>query len=188
MCGYYDQFHEELIPDWKSYTKFGPIFKYKASGQEVTDLIARLHALMSGESDKPGATYAQFQDGMQKYAAERGYTYTSNSIFSRGEFQFDLYKQSVEAGKPVVLFLSGFSMLDGIDEYTGRDVVRSGYCPLTHVEVGCGYKTYDYYTSNGKKTTSIYLKVASGLSDYNIGYLNINGGGNIDKAVSVEIR
>ena len=28
----------------------------------------------------------------------------------------------------------------------------------------------------------------SGLSDYNIGYLNINGGGNIDKAVSVEIR
>ena len=78
-------------------------------------------------------------------------------------------------------------MLDGIDEYTGRDVVRSGYCSLTHVEVGCGYKTYDYYTSNGKRTTSIYLKVASGLSDYNIGYLNINGGGNMDKAVSVEI-
>lgn len=189
VCGYYDQFHEELIPDWKSYTKFGPVFKYKTGGgQTIEDLIAKLHALMSGDSDKPGATYAQFQDGMQKYAAERGYTYTSSSVFSRGEFQFDLYKQSVEAGKPVVLFLSGFSMLNGIDEYTGRDVVRSGYCPLTHVEVGCGYKTYDYYTSNGKKTTSIYLKVASGLSDYNIGYLNINGGGNIDKAVSVEIR
>lgn len=188
VFGYYDQFYEDLIPDWKAYTKLGTVFKYKKGGQAIEDLTKRLHNLMLSGSDEKGATYAEFQDGMQKYAAERGHTYTSSSVFYKGKFQFDKYKQSVDAGKPVVLFLSGFTMLDGIDEATGRDTVRSSYCALTHVEVGCGYKVYNYYGSNGKKTTNIYLKVASGLSDYNIGYLNINGYGNIDKAISVEIH
>lgn len=144
---------------------------------------------MSAGSGYEGTTYAEFQDGMEKYVSSHGYTYTTTNVFSWGHFDFEKYKQSVENEKPVAIFLSGFAFLDDIEEQGNRDTINSSYCVLTHVVVGCGYKQDNYYDiGNRKKLTRTYLKVASGFSDYNIGYLNINSLGNIDKAISVKIQ
>lgn len=189
LIGYYDRFYENLIPDYKVYRTLGTSFSYKATSQEIINLTAELHTLMSTDVGKQGTTYAEFQDGMQKYISGKGYTYTTTSVFSWGKFSFDKYKQSVESGKPVALFLSGFAFRVGIEESTGRDVIHNDYCALTHVAVGCGYKQDTYYDSNNREIAAkTYLKVSSGLSGYDIGYLNITGIGNIDKAISVEIK
>ena len=188
LLGYYDRFNENLIPNYKTYTKLGSVLKYKTKSEEIVGLTEELQALMA-VTDGEGTTYAEFQDGMEKYVSSHGYTYSTANLFSWGSFDFEKYRQSVENDKPVAIFLNGFAFLKNIEEKESTDTVNSSYCALTHVAVGCGYKRDTYYdASNRVITTRTYLKVASVLSDYNIGYLNINSLGNIDRAISVLIQ
>ncbi len=190
LIGYYDRFFENLIPDYKVYRKLGTSFTYKGTSEaKIIELTAELHNLMSTNPEREGTTYAEFQQGMTEYVSEHGYTYTTTNMFSWGNFDFGKYKQAVESGKPVALFLSGFALVNSIQENPNMDIISSGYCALTHVVVGCGYKQHTYYDANNKQIgQKTYLKVASALQEYKIGYLNINGLGNIDKAISVEIK
>jgi len=49
---------------------------------------------------------------MEEYAAiHGGYTYTSSTVMSKGVFDINAYKASVQAGKPVALFLSNFAFM-----------------------------------------------------------------------------
>lgn len=190
LIGYYDRFNENLIPNYKVYRKLGTSFTYKATSEpQIVELTAQLHTLMSTDQGKQGTTYTEFQEGMTEYVSSHGYTYVTTNMFSWGNFDFGKYKQAVESGKPVALFLSSFAFLNTIQENTNRDVINSGYCSLTHVVVGCGYKQYTYYDANNRQIgQNVYLKVASALQEYKIGYLNINGFGNIDRAIAVEIK
>ena len=84
--------------------------------------------------------------------------------------------------------MTGFALVNEIIETTNMDTVLSGYSMAPHVMVGCGYKIDKYYNSNGAiQDTRTYLKVASGSNIYGIGYLNINGLGQMDRAISVTI-
>lgn len=189
LIGYYDRFNENLIPDYKVYKKLGASFSYKAPNEIIIAVMAELHDLMLTDVGKKGTTFPDFQTGMNKYVSQKGYTYVSNDVLSRGSFNIDNFKQSVQSGKPVALFLSGFAFLSSIEEVNGVDFIHSEYCAATHISVACGYKIYNYYNSNNQLiATRTYLKVASGLAGYDITYLNINNLGNIDNAISVEIK
>ncbi len=189
LIGYYDQFCENLIANYKTYIRLGSTFRYKSATTEIDNLIIQLGNLMSGTSQQQGVTFSQFQAGMNSYVTGKGYTYTTVNMLTNGVFDFNSYKNAVESGKPVALFLNGFAMLESIVEGNNIDTVNSAVTSYTHVAVGCGYKCDTYYdSSNNVITTRRYLKVASGLSDYNIGYVNINGYGEINKAISVQIQ
>lgn len=188
LIGYYDRFFENLIPDYQVYRTLGSLLIYKSNSIQIENLKIELHTLMSTDSGNAGTTFAQFQDGMNKYVTQHGYSYRTTNLMSWGNLKIDSYKQSVQGGKPVALFLSGFSMLNKHETGEGKDTITSGYCALTHVEIGCGYKIYTYYNANNTVIAErTYLKVASGLGEYGIGYLNLNGAGNLDRAISVEI-
>lgn len=189
LIGYYDQFCENLIANYKTYIRLGSTFRYKSATTEIDNLIIQLKNLMTGDSQQQGTTFSQFQAGMNSYVTGKGYTYTTVNMLTNGVFDFNSYKNAVESGKPVALFLNGFAMLESIVEGNNIDTVNSAVTSYTHVAVGCGYKCDTYYdSSNNVITTRRYLKVASGLSDYNIGYVNINGYGEINKAISVQIQ
>lgn len=189
LIGYYDQFCENLIPNYKTYIKLGSTFRYKSATTEIDNLIIQLKNLMTGDSQQQGTTFSQFQAGMNSYVTGKGYTYTTVNMLTNGVFNFNSYKNAVEGGKPVALFLNGFAMIESIVEGNNIDTINSAVTSYTHVAVGCGYKCDTYYdSSNNVITTRRYLKVASGLSDYNIGYVNINGYGEINKAISVQIQ
>lgn len=188
VLGYYDRFCENLIPNYKSYIKLGSMMRYKTGTVEIANLISELNSLMGTDVGQLGTTFSEFQAGMQRYVSEKGYTYQTESVFSWGKFDFEKYKSEVEEERPVVLFLSGYAIVNSFSESSVTDTIKSGYAETTHVAVGCGYKTDVYYNANGNVSdTRNYLRVASGLEQYGIGYLNINGFGNIDKAISVEI-
>lgn len=188
LIGYYDQFCENLIPNYKTYIKLGSTFRYKSATTEIDNLIIQLGNLMSGGTQQ-GVTFSQFQAGMNSYVSGKGYTYTTVSMLTNGVFNFNSYKNAVESGKPVALFLNGFGMIDGIVEGNNIDTIQTSITSYTHVAIGCGYKCDTYYdSSNNVITTRRYFKVASGLSDYNIGYVNMNVYGEINKAISVQIQ
>lgn len=189
IIGYYDRFYENLIPNYKSYIQVGSVIRYRTGTTQVFDLVEELYVLMGTDVNHLGTTFAEFQSGMSQYVTNKGYTYSTTNIFSNGNFNIASYKSSVQNGKPVALFMTGYALLNGITEETNMDTISSGYSANTHVMVGCGYKIDKYYNSNGAlQETRTYLRVASGSDIYGIGYLNINALGQMDRAISVTIN
>ena len=188
LIGYYDRFYENLIPNYKSYVQLGSVVRYKTGTTEVLNVVEQLYVLMGTDVNHLGTTFSEFQNGMLQYVTNKGYTYTTTNVFSNGSFNMDAYKYSVQNGKPVAIFMTGYALLNGITESNNIDTISSGYSAASHVMIGCGYRIDKYYNSNGTmQGVRNYLKVASGSNIYNIGYLNINALGQMDKAISVTI-
>lgn len=185
---YYDRFYENLIPDYQVYVTIGPVVVYKSLNGTILNLLDTLSQYMLIGEPHEGTTFSEFQHGMETYVEEKGLTYTSTSVFLNGSFNLDRYKNAVHSNKPVAIFMMNFAMFNGITEGTGVDSLSSSFCSISHVVVGCGYRTDTYYDANGNViTTRNYLKVSSGLFGYGVGYLNINGMSDIRNAISIEI-
>ncbi len=185
---YWDRFCENIIPNFEPMSVIGPFVVYKTITTEVEALGLELVELMQIGEPHEGTTFSEFQLGMETLVERQGYTYTTTNLFSGGSFNFNNYKNSVENNIPVALFLSDYNMLNGIREEEGLDTIGNGYSPVSHVTAACGYKIDTYYDeSDNVIQTRNYIKVASGLISYGIGYLNINGVTTIDRAISIQV-
>lgn len=189
LIGYYDRYCENLIPNFQNYRVLGTTIIYKSLTTETSNVITTLKDLMGTDKNQPGTTFSGFQSGMSEYVSSHGYTYSSESVLSGGNFDFSKYKNALESNKPVALFLNNYALLSSIQENGGQDVIYSEHSTVAHVVVACGYKQHHYYNSNGQKTAErTYLKVCSGITTRGICYLNINSVSKIDKAISVNIN
>ena len=183
---YYDRFCENIMPDFVPYMTLGTAIVYRSTSSHISNMTLELVDLMLIGEPHAGVTFSEFQLGMETFVEQQGYTYTSTNLFSNGSFNLNNYKNAVENGKPCAIFLTDFTMSNGIREEEGQDTIGCGYCPISHVVAGCGYKIDTYYDANDNViTTRTYLKVASGLNSYGIGYLSLNEVNTISKAISI---
>ena len=183
---YYDRFCANLIPNYEPMVRIGPFIKYDNGSPETIQVAIDLVDLMLIGEPHQGTTFSEFELGMETYAEQHGYTYTSTNLFSWGSFSLNNYKNAVQNNMPVALFLTNFTMNNGINEREGQDTIGCGFCPVSHVAAGCGYRIDTYYDADGDEiTTRTYLKVASGLNSYGIGYLSLNETTTISKAISI---
>lgn len=188
VLAYYDRFYENLIPNYQCYVTMGPAVIYKSLSGEIIDLINVLAEYMLIGEPHAGTTFSEFQYGMETYVEEKGLTYSTTNVMQNGSFNLDRYKNSVHNNKPVALFMMDFAMLGSTVVGEGMETIYSGYCAVPHVVVGCGYRTDTYYDANGNVVTNRhYLKVASSIINYGIGYMNINGVTDIRNAISINI-
>ena len=185
LLTYYDRFCENIMPNYDPMIRVGSIVRYRTSSEEMENVGYQLVDMMLIGEPHEGVTFSEFQLGMETFVEQQGYTYTTTNLFTNGSFNFNSYKTAVESGKPCALFLTNFTMSNGIAEGDGQDTIGRGYCPVSHVAAGCGYKIDTYYDANNNIiSTHTYLLVASGLIRYNIGYLSLSGT-TISKAISV---
>ncbi len=185
---YWDRFCVNIMPNYDPMMVVGPFVSYKVGSVEVEDLTLDLVDLMVIGEPHEGVTFSEFQVGMKALVERQGYTYTTTNLFTNGSLDFNSYKDSVENNIPVAIFLTDFNMLNGITESDGQDRIGNGYCPVSHIAAGCGYKIDTYYDAyDNVIQTRNYLKVASGLNSYGIGYININGVTTIDRAISIQV-
>ncbi len=185
---YWDRFCTNIVPNYDPMATVGPFVFYKGVTQEAENLGLELVELMQIGEPHEGTTFSEFQLGMETLVERQGYTYTTTNLFSNGSFNFNNYKNSVENNIPVALFLTDFNMLNGISEGDGIDTIGNGYCSVSHVTAACGYKIDTYYDANNNVIqTRNYIKVASGLNSYGIGYLNNNGVTTVSKAISIQV-
>ncbi len=191
IIGYYDRFYENLMPNHQAYIVFGGTIKYKNTSAEITALVGTMKEYMAVDGVEQGTTFSGFQQGMERYVEEKGYTYSTTSMMSWGSFNFESYKNTVSNEIPVAIFLNGYTMNNGITEEDNADNISNSYRAATHVEVGIGYRIDTYYNANGGVVaTRKYARVASGLSAYGIGYLNVssNVSGQVVNAIAVNIN
>ncbi len=191
VIAYYDRFFENLMPNFQAYFVIGTVIRYRSVHTELSNLVETMRVYMAVDGVPQGTTFTGFQQGMNRYVAEKGYTYSTTSVMNFGALNLSLYKQTVQQEVPVALFLNGYTMINGITESEGQDTINNGHSTATHVEVGIGYKCETYYNANGGViTTRNYLKVVSGLNSYEIGYLNISANANsqLVHAIAIDIN
>lgn len=182
LIGYYDRFYEELVPDYQTYIQMGNMLVYRAASAEIAEVMIALKGYMG--TDK-GTTFNGFQKGMKTYVEKHGRIYTIEDI---GNLNFDKYKASVEANKPVALFLSDYSFYLGAASTDTGEMIKTEYSSVAHVVVGCGYQVDTYYDSLGNVLfTRTYLKIASGFDIRGLTYLCLDGQSTIDRATAVII-
>lgn len=188
VLGYYDRMFENLIPNYKTYTKLGSVIKYRGQSVEIEDCMDNLYQLMETDINQAGTTYSGFQNGMKKYVANQGYTYNTQSVLSFGSMDLNKFTTAVRSGKPVVLFLSEYTIVQNEIENQNSDIVYTSHISVSHVVAACGYKVEKYYNENEELVDQrVYLKVASGFLNYGIAYLRLDNNA-VDHAIAITIN
>ncbi len=188
VIGYYDRFYPNLVPNETTYIMLGTNFMYKGMSVSIGNICVQLSNLMGTTSS--GTTFSGFNAGMAIYVQQQGYSYSSSSVFTNGNFDFNKYKTAVQNGKPVSLFLTSYAFYMGTTTANNVDTIESDICAYTHVAVGCGYKAVTYYDANNNViSTQMYLRVSTGLALYpGLCYLNASAYTTINNAIAITIQ
>ena len=186
VIGYYDRMCEDLIPNYVAYYKMGSGFFYRGQGAETQAVMDRLYTLMGTDTNGAGTTFNGFQNGMNAYVNEHGYSYITEDL---GSINLEKYKAAVESNKPVAIFLSAYSIRVGSTNDGSSETIKSDRSTVGHVVIGYGYKIDTYYNSSNQViATRTYLRVESGLYTYRMSYLCLDGKSTIDRATAITIQ
>ena len=182
--GYYDRFNENLLPDYKTYSKLGSRIIYKVQNDVISSLVNQLKDLMQGEQE--GATFAEFTNGMTTYVTRAGYTYTQQDVMSGSSLNMTKIKTAITEGKPILLFLKNFTFAK-TQETSSVLTIENAYGNYTHVTACYGYTEIEYYNNNKLVYTAKLLKIKSGfIETAEYSYLNVSNS-HIDEAISTYV-
>lgn len=183
---FFDRYKTNLIANYTPGSALGQSYLYKEFGTELESVVGQLYSDMGTNSINQGTTINQFKSGLSTYCARKGYSTTYSSCMSNGSLNYNLLKENINDGLPIVLFLDGFTVSDHTDNGNSESISYNNYA-AAHVMVGFGYREVTYTLSNGNTRTDKYVRVASGLKERKRGYYNINRNTTIDDAFIVEI-
>ncbi len=184
IIGFYDRYHEDLIPNHKAgYESYG-FYLYSLQDNYVGDAIKQLYSDMNGTAD--GISETNFKKGMQKYCEDKGFNCIFTPITSSGKLNFSSVKQSINENKPIALLVSTYTVAN-IAGYDGYDRYDYDYYYGNHIMAGFGYYGLDYTLTDGSSLRSEFVYVASGYSKPVDAFFNINYSTNINSAYKVYI-
>ena len=174
VVGYYDKYFEDLIPNYTGY--YAATGKYKrADNTHVPAMISSLYTLMRTNVDDVGVSRSDCLAGLSSYVDSKNLDLTYTTVKAPdGSFNETVYKTAINNGQPTLLFCYTVELLDlaldDTQDWVG--VIQTG---SAHVMVAFGYRKIQYYDANNNNfRTDTYLKVASGWSANNMGYVKIN--------------
>lgn len=183
---FFDRYKTNLIANYTPGSALGQSYLYKEFGTELESVVGQLYSDMGTNSVNQGTTINQFKSGLSTYCERKGYSITYTSCMSNGSLNYNLLKENINDGLPIVLFLYGFTISENNDNGNSESISYNNYV-AAHVMVGFGYREVTYTLSNGNSRTDKYVRVASGLNERKRGYYNINRNTTIDDAFIVEI-
>ena len=174
IVGFYDRYYPDLIPNWTPYSTVNNMYKF-ADQTHVPAVMEELYVLMRTNVDDVGVSQYDCRDGLQTYFSDRGRTLTYSSIEVGTQFNYQLYKQAIQANKPVIMFCTGLTISSLVYSNSQSAAVFSHqYIPNAHIVVGYGYTTLNYYNGNTIFRTEEYLLISSGLASLSDGYIKIS--------------
>lgn len=189
LIQYWDRFHENLIPNFTSYSIVYNQCVYKGPDSTVQNMTRQVYADMQTNVTAAGTTETQFKNGLQTYCARQGYgTVTYNTCMSGRTFNYDLAKQRIDAGQPLAIFVDTFTVAEVGESTNGQyDFIDRMIGDGCHVMAGFGYKEVSYVLTDGTHRTDHYLAVAAGFSKYDTSYFNVYLNTQIDDVFGVVI-
>ena len=190
VIGYYDRYFANLIPDYTPGISRGGSYSYYPMSMQMEKkqaVIDELYTLMGTNTEASGTSYDQYVEGFDDYVTAKGYTATHSSAMSGGNLSVDAVIDSIEAGEPVVLFLSGYNVAS-LAQQSGTDVYNKQIYGGNHMVVVYGVNTVRYYNSADQLVAvKTLMRIATGFSDAEGYYYIVGNNGSVIHADAVDI-
>ncbi len=190
VLGYYDKTYNELIPNFSSARIIKDRILYATQGVEVQNTIDSLYKKMKTNTVGNGTTANGFKDGLKDYVNEKGLSITYSSVVKNEELDVQKYEQSILEEKPVVLFVSKYTLIDfsGIETTSGKDIYTKQLYGGDHVLVAYGVRKIQYFDDEGNKLNDrIFLRVATGYKQGSLGYILLDSRTRLVEGYEIEI-
>ncbi len=190
ILGFYDQYFDNLIENFTSTREIFGITIYSGQTQAVQDTIDQLYVDMETNSMEGGTTINGFKTGLQTYVERQGQDVSYSQRVSNQNVNLTAIQQSVQNRKPVVLFVSHYTLVDrkDLDATTGTEDVFLQHYGGNHTLVAYGTRTVKYYNAAGNLVQELNLiAVATGYVYYPLAYIILDDYTNVIDGFEVNI-
>lgn len=178
LLGYYDKTYDEMIPNFTAGRTIRDKYIFNAKTSAVQDVIDDLYIRMATNTTGNGTTANNCRNGLASYINSKGRNVTYTNVVSGGTINYSLYDQAVNNETPMILFVSGYTLLKLGDftESATQDVLNMSLYGGTHTVVAYGRKNIKYYNaSNQLIREENFLRVATGYSTSPLVYIMVDG-------------
>jgi len=206
ILGYFDKMYTYCVPDYSTYD-YGTNVYYDDSTatRAVSDQL--YYDMQTNVYN--GTSFSRFISGMQAYLTRINRSFSYNSILSSGTLNYESFKTSMAAQKPVVIFMSGFNIISEYYEGSGVDYWYVNKNTANHVMVAYGNRDIYYYRTETKSVwspvwynpfryitvteevnfrTDTYLKLSTGIGGAEKAYMRLyQDNESMDYAITVNI-
>lgn len=190
VVGFYDRYYPNLIPNYEPgiTTNSGYFYLPYLGAQELKTLIIDLYSYMRVNVDGPGATEADFKNGLSRYVQEQKHSVSYTSFYkSSTNVNLTKMQQMVAQNKVAVLFLNRYNFVYNIYTYDDHSDVYKINSNSGHMMMVYGYFTVDYYKNGSKFLSETYLEASSCFSTGDQGYIKMDDYLQIQDALIINI-
>ena len=142
-----------------------------------------------GGGGSAGVTMYEWLGGMGSYVTNQGLSMYTDTARAGNNALSSKFKDAIEEGHPVTLFLDGFNVMDmsGLQQHNGYHTVQFTEYAGRHIMVAYGYLEINYELANGDERTDMYVYVHTGFSGTALNFIRINSHCTLDWAFITEI-
>lgn len=190
VCGYYDRWSTELIPNYTPGGFNGAVYMYfpQLGRQAVQNCINDLYYAMQTNVTGAGTTMAECKNGLASYTSSKGYTTTYTSMLQGSKsVNLNQLKQAVQNEKIGMIFCRQYNLIYAINQNTGNVTYSKFTNDVAHVMSVYGYKTLAYYRDGAVFRTDTFLFVATGYSTAGTAWVKVSDYIDMEDALVVDI-
>lgn len=189
---YYDQWCTNLVPNYEpgaTHPKLGIYVYYADVGASATAaLLTDLYNRMGAANG--GTTSSGFFNGLNGYVQNAGYTLSYTSMYTSSKtVNLSKVATAVDEEKVGLLMCGAYNYVGSIttsSDKTYTYVVKMN-STVGHMMMVYGYKIYEYYKDGVIFRTDTFLRVCSGFSSGEKGYILLNDDLTINEAYIITI-
>ena len=167
ICGFYDRWSDNLIPNYTTGMANGSSFMYISMGSlaPIQTLVVDLYNAMGTNVGGDGTTQSGFENGLASYASSKGYGASFQSIkTSSTTVDLNALRTAIYNDKVAVISLTSYNLVYSITNYDGYVEVTKDNYSVGHMMMVYGYKTIAYYSGGNNFRTDTYLYVSTGFN------------------------
>lgn len=162
IVGFYDRYYENLIPNYTPYYEMNNRYRMQ-DNTYIPAVMQDMYTRMRTNVDDVGVSETDCKNGLKSYFTSKGLTLSYSSVKSGSSFSYSLYKQAIDANKPVLLFCTDLGITT-VSYGNGEDTITTSTTTGSHIIVGYGYYTLNYYNNGTLFRTENFILAANGQS------------------------
>ena len=187
IVAYFDRYCTNLIANYTPGIGLGSLYRYSFQNANIEKMMGQLCIDMNTNVVAPGNTVAEFKSGLDKYCSRVGYVVKYVSCMDGKIFNYEKAKNSIQLDRnPIIMFVNELE-LNTINEVSGEDYYEIIYAQDTHALSAFGYKEVTYDMQNNTTKTSRFLHIATGITNPNEAYLNVDNNLRVEDAYCINI-
>ncbi len=188
VVGFYDILYTDLIPNHISGIIFNGNYNFAPfrTNDQIQAVIDELYTKMKTDQGQSGSTKSNCLNGLEEYFDDHGLDFTTEGLMSGSSPNYSKLRTHVQSKNVALAFLSGYQFITTLNIGSDQITFVANVTNATHIVAVCGYREI-VLIEDGVQKTEYFLRVASGITDYENCYIRVNDHLQIDDLLGVEV-